>query len=157
MSKSTKKIVTIYGNLGKDPVRHQTRQKEVEYNKFNPVTEGVDTHTAVKPSKTFLTFSIAVKNSAHPDTPTWVQCIDWQGDTGLFRQGDRVRLVGHFQLRTYTDREGVEQRVNQLVIEGAGLEKPKIRPSAREAQEQVQALPVEKTPYPSEEEESIPF
>jgi single-stranded DNA-binding protein len=135
MSKIEKKFVTVYGNLGQDPRSHQTKEKPREANHYDPILEDVVTTEYLQPSKTFRTFQIAVNRKGY-DEPSWVSCIDWTDQTILFRKGDRVRIYGHFQLRTFTDGNGVQQRIQQLVVKDAGIERAKIRKESREAQEE---------------------
>jgi single-stranded DNA-binding protein len=158
MSKTQNPTVTLYGNVGQDPVTHQTKEKPATGCRYSPVTDSVESFDYTVPSKTFRTFQIAIKNPEDDDNPRWISCIDWTDQTSLFRKGDRVRLHGYFKLRTYTDRNEEEQRVNQFVIKSAGIERAKIRRPTRETQEEVedQAIQLD-APAQELEEEEIPF
>jgi single-stranded DNA-binding protein len=60
------------------------------------------------------------------EEPRWIRCVDWKNDSRLFQKGDRVRLTGSFQVRTY-EKDGETRRVRQFVIKTANLESAKIR------------------------------
>ena len=60
------------------------------------------------------------------DEPRWIPCIDWNNESRLFQKGDRVRLTGFFQIRTY-EKDGETRRLRQFVVKTATLERAKIQ------------------------------
>ena len=82
------------------------------------------------PEKNFLTFSIAV--GGYDDIPLrWIRCVDWEGEAFRFRKGDRVKLRGYFEDRTYVDKKDGETKTSrQFVVLGAELKQLKVRHQA---------------------------
>ena len=63
------------------------------------------------------------------DEPRWIQCVDWQNLSKLYRKGDRVKLTGFFEDRRY-EKEGELKEFRQYVVKSAELQKPRIRQEA---------------------------
>ena len=125
MAKQTKKTVTLFGNLGADPRLHQIPARTETGNVYDPIIDDVVEKTFDREAQEFRTFSLAVRNQDQEET-RWIHCIDWKGNTAIFRKGDRVRVTGYFQVRAYK-KDGEDKRIRQFVIETAKLERPKIR------------------------------
>jgi single-stranded DNA-binding protein len=128
MAKQTKKTVTLFGNLGADPRLHQIPARTETRNVYDPIIDDVVERNFDREAQEFRTFSLAVKNQDQEET-RWIHCIDWKGNTAIFRKGDRVRVTGYFQVRAYK-KDGEDKRIRQFVVETANLERPKIRQEA---------------------------
>ena len=128
MAKQTKKTVTLFGNLGADPRLHQIPARTETRNVYDPIIDDVVERNFDREAQEFRTFSLAVRNQDQEET-RWIHCIDWKGNTAIFRKGDRVRVTGYFQVRAYK-KDGEDKRIRQFVIETANLERPKIRQEA---------------------------
>jgi single-stranded DNA-binding protein len=124
MAKKTVKIVTLYGNLGNDPKIHQIPEMAGTRKVYDPVTdEVVEKHFARK-AREFRTFSLAVSTKEMKE-PRWHACVDWNNEARLFRKGDRVKLTGYFELRTYV-KDGETRRMRQFVVKAGEIERAKI-------------------------------
>jgi single-stranded DNA-binding protein len=120
--------VTVYGNLGGDPKVHQIPEQTGTRPVYDPPTGAVVEKTFTRQAREFRTVSLAVKTK-EMDEPRWIQCVDWTNETKLFCKGDRVRVVGHFEVRTYT-KDGETKRHEQFVVKTATLERAKIQTEA---------------------------
>jgi single-strand DNA-binding protein len=71
--------------------------------------------------KEVVTNSIAVQREYKGEETDFIQIVVW-GQPAKYlsqyaRKGDRVELVGRWQVRTYTDAQGRKQYVNECVVE----------------------------------------
>jgi single-stranded DNA-binding protein len=105
----------LYGNLGGDPEPHSLPAKSGTRRFYDPILYDVVEREYDLPERNFLTFSIAV--GGYGDKPVrWHYCVDWEGLAFRFRKGDRVKLSGHFQNRSYTTKDGETKTVRQFVV-----------------------------------------
>ena len=124
MAKNNVTILTLFGNLGGTPDVRVIPAQEVTRPVYDPVTDQVVEKTFAQDEREFRTFSIAV-SSREMEEPRWIRCVDWTNESRLFQKGDRVRLTGFFQVRTY-EKNGETRRVRQFVVKTATLERAKI-------------------------------
>jgi single-stranded DNA-binding protein len=122
---STLAILTLFGNLGGNPEVHRIPEQTGTRHEYDPVTDQVVEKPFTRQAREFRTFSLAV-STKEMEEPRWIRCVDWKNDSRLFQKGDRVRLTGSFQVRTY-EKDGETRRVRQFVIKTANLESAKIR------------------------------
>ena len=124
MAKQNVTILTLFGNLGGNPDVRVIPAQEVTRPVYDPVTDQVVEKTFAQDEREFRTFSIAV-STREMEEPRWIRCVDWTNESRLFQKGDRVRLTGFFQVRTY-EKNGETRRVRQFVVKTATLERAKI-------------------------------
>jgi hypothetical protein len=120
----TLETITLYGNLGGDPEPRQIPEKQGTRRTYDPVLDDVVEKPFLRKAREFRTFSLAISNKEMTE-PRWIRCVDWANESRLFRKGDRVKLTGYFEVRTY-EKDGQLKRVRQFVVKTAGLERPKI-------------------------------
>jgi single-stranded DNA-binding protein len=115
--------VTLYGNLGRDPEIRTTRERVFTRAVYDAVIDDAVEREYCKPGRELRTFTLAVNAKDAEDQPLptrWHRCIDWQGCTADFRQGDYVALTGFFKVRKYV-KDGEAKEIRQLVVTGAKL------------------------------------
>jgi single-stranded DNA-binding protein len=117
--------ITLYGNLGGNPEIREIPEKEGSRRVYDPVLDEVVEKPFIRRAREFRTFSLAV-STKEMEEPRWIRCVDWANESRLFRKGDRVKLIGHFEVRTY-EKDGQLKRVRQFVVRTADLERAKIR------------------------------
>jgi single-stranded DNA-binding protein len=133
MSSTERKIVTLFGNVGKDPELHTTPAKEITKEVYDPVVDAVVEKIIPLPENDFHTFSIAI-NYDDPDTGEeevrWVDCVDWEGlcRLNLVRKGDRVALQGYFKQRVSAKPSGERAIYRNFVVEALQVERRKRAP-----------------------------
>ena len=118
-------IVTLFGNLGGNPEVRTIPAQETSRHVYDPVTDQVVEETFFREAREFRTLSVAV-STKEMEEPRWIRCVDWNNDSRLFQKGDRVRLTGFFQVRTY-EKDGETRRVRQFVVKAASLETARLR------------------------------
>jgi single-stranded DNA-binding protein len=116
-------IVTLFGNLGGDPDVRHPRNDGVRH-EYDPVSDQVVAKPISREERVFRTFSIAV-STPEMEEPRWIRCVDWTNQSQLFKKGDRVRLTGFFQIRTYP-KDGELKRVKQFVVKTAAIERARM-------------------------------
>ena len=117
-------ILTLFGNLGATPETRTLPAQEITRPVYDPATDQVVEKTLSRDAREFRTFSLAV-STKEMEEPRWIRCVDWNNDSRLFQKGDRVRLTGFFQIRTY-EKDGETRRVRQFVVKTATLERAKL-------------------------------
>jgi single-stranded DNA-binding protein len=122
---STSPIVTLFGNLGGTPDLRTIPAQDTTRHVYDPLTDQVVEKSIHREARPFRTFSLAVRLK-EMDEPRWIACVDWSNESRLFQKGDRVRLTGFFQVRTY-EKDGETRRVRQFVVKTATLERAKIQ------------------------------
>jgi single-stranded DNA-binding protein len=122
--------VDLYGNLGGNPESHSVPARTGTFSAYDPILDGVVEREVNLPERNFLTFSFAT--GGYEDVPLrWHYCVDWEGVTFRLRKGDHVKLVGHFEMRTYLDKKtGEHKTVRQFVVAGYQPIKLKVRAEA---------------------------
>ncbi len=118
-------IVTLFGNLGGNPDVREIPEQEITRHVYDPVLDQVVEKTFSQEAREFRTFSVAV-STKEMEEPRWIHCVDWKNDSRLFQKGDRVRLTGRFQVRTY-EKDGETRRIRQFVVQTATLERAKMQ------------------------------
>jgi single-stranded DNA-binding protein len=122
---SNNPIVTLFGNLGGTPEVRTIPAQDTTRHVYDPLTDQVVEKSIHREARPFRTFSLAVRLK-EMDEPRWIPCVDWSNESRLFQKGDRVRLTGFFQVRTY-EKDGETRRVRQFVVKTATLERAKIQ------------------------------
>lgn len=117
---------TVFGNLGSDPKVFETKVSTYTFMGYDPILEEMVEREGTRPAGEFRTFSIAIQEEGM-EKPTWLQCVDWNNLSKLCRKGDRVKLTGYLEDRTYTDKGGEEKTVKQLVVETLSIQSAKVR------------------------------
>jgi single-stranded DNA-binding protein len=117
-------LITLFGNLGGDPDLRHLPEKETTRHVYDPVLDQVVERPFTRKARDFRTLSIAVKTK-QMDEPRWIRCVDWFNQSQDFRKGDRVRLTGFFQVRSYV-KDGEPRRIRQFVVKTANLERAKL-------------------------------
>lgn len=127
--KQNQQTLSLYGNLGADPKSHSLPARSGIAMVYDAILDEVVEREYQQPERNFLTFSVAV--GGYGDIPTrWINCVDWEGCAFRVRKGDRVKLTGYFEDRTYTDKNGETKTGRQFVVLGASLVKLKTRHEA---------------------------
>jgi single-stranded DNA-binding protein len=124
VAKQNVTILTLFGNLGGNPDVRILPAQETSRPVYDPATDQVVEKPFTREEREFRTFSIAV-STKEMEEPRWIRCVDWNNLSRLFQKGDRVRLTGFFQVRTY-EKDGETRRVRQFVVQTATLERAKI-------------------------------
>ena len=122
---STNPIITLFGNLGGTPDVRTIPAQDTTSHVYDPLTDQVIEKSIHREARPFRTFSLAVRLK-EMDEPRWIPCVDWSNESRLFQKGDRVRLTGFFQVRTY-EKDGETRRFRQFVVKTATLERAKIQ------------------------------
>jgi len=117
-------ILTLFGNLGGNPDLRILPAQETSRHVYDPATDQVVEKKISQEAREFRTFSLAV-STKEMEEPRWIRCVDWNNESRLFQKGDRVRLTGFFQIRTY-EKDGETRRVRQFVVKTATLERAKL-------------------------------
>ena len=121
---SNNPIVTLFGNLGGNPDVRTIPAQDITRHVYNAVLDQVVEKTFSQEAREFRTFSVAV-STKEMEEPRWIHCVDWKNASRLFQKGDRVRLTGFFQVRTY-EKDDETKRVRQFVIQTATLERARM-------------------------------
>ena len=115
---------TLIGYLGRPAETRDTATRIVEYEYDNTVAEMVETFEYETRSREYAVFSVAT-HSGHgaSRTTTWNRCIVWNSDRlehrglRMARAGERVAVTGRWETYTYTDQDGTEHTLRQLVVQ----------------------------------------
>jgi single-stranded DNA-binding protein len=125
------KSLTLYGYVGGDPeVRTLEARTEIRRG-YDPIIDDEVEREYTRPEREVRTFSIAVKGKSDDgeEVTRWIRCVDWKEASKLVRKGDRVRVDGWFQYRSY-EKDGEEKQIRELIVEDLRIEKRKIREEA---------------------------
>jgi single-stranded DNA-binding protein len=122
--------VTLYGNIGRDPEQHSTPARSGVRKYYDAMIDEVVEQECDFPESHFLTYSVCC--GGYNDIPVrWHNCVDWEGNAFRVRKGDRVKLQGQFQTRTYEDKNTGEFRESrQFVVVACEILKLKVREEA---------------------------
>lgn len=120
------KIFTLVGNLGHDPEEKTVPARQEISTVYCPLIDGPKEVVIDRPELNFLTYSVAC-GGKNGDPVRWINCVDWEGEAFRARKGDRVKLTGYFENRTYTTKGGERKTVRQLVVVTATIDKMKCR------------------------------
>ncbi len=124
MAKNNAAIVTLYGNLGDAPEVRHIPEKEIQRHVYDFESDAVVEKTFTRQARDFRTFSLAVRPK-DVEEPRWFRCVDWNNQSEFFQKGDRVRVTGSFEIRTY-QKDGETRRVRQFVVRTADIERAKL-------------------------------
>jgi single-stranded DNA-binding protein len=119
------KTFSLYGNLGGDPEPRTIPAKSGTAMVYDPILDDVVEREYEFSERNFLTLSIAT--GGYGDLPLrWIYCVDWEGLAFRLRKGDRVKLTGYFETRTYK-KDGDTKTMRQFVVVGVEPIKLKVR------------------------------
>lgn len=69
-------------------------------------------------------FTVAVNGHASEgrEAPTyWIDCVAWRQTADFicnyFEKGQQIAVVGHLQTRTYTDKNGNDRKITEIVVD----------------------------------------
>ena len=83
----TKKTLSLYGNLGRDPREHTSPAKSGTRRYYDAVIDDMVEEDYNYPETHFLTYSIAT--GGYNDRPLrWHNCVDWEGEGFRLCTGD---------------------------------------------------------------------
>lgn len=123
--KTPKNTFSLYGNLGGDPEEHSVPAKSGTWSYYDPMIDEQVERAYELPERNFLTFSLAT--GGYNDIPLrWHYCVDWEGIAFRLRKGDRVKLTGYFQKRTY-EKDGETKTIRQFVVTNLEVQKLRVR------------------------------
>jgi single-stranded DNA-binding protein len=126
--KTSQATFSLYGNLGGDPESHSLPAKTGTRRYYDPIIDEMVEREFDLPERNFLTFSLAT--GGYGDKPIrWHYCVDWEGEAFRLRKGDRVKLTGYFQNRSY-QKDGQTKTLRQFVVVGIEVLKLKVRDAA---------------------------
>jgi single-stranded DNA-binding protein len=126
--KTTQDTFSLYGNLGGDPETHSIPAKTGTRKYYDPIIDELVEREFDLPERNFLTFSLAT--GGYGDKPIrWHYCVDWEGEAFRLRKGDKVKLTGYFQTRTY-QKDGETKTLRQFVVVNIEVLKLKVRDAA---------------------------
>ena len=143
--------VTLMGRIGSDPVVREAGQTKVA--QFSLATGG----------------KFTTKDGREMDDTAWHSIVAWRGLAEIsekyIHKGSQVLVIGHLAYRKYTDNNGVEKYITEIV---AG--KIELCGSRSEGQQSQQSQPVQQKfnphsvktspmPYPTEDgpTDDLPF
>ena len=92
-----------------------------------------------------------------PDRTEWHTCIFWRKQAEVVEKdvhkGDRLYVEGKIQSRDWTDRQGINRRAVEIMVDNMELLSPKPAASTPAEEQPVQEQPV----TPSENDGNYPF
>jgi single-strand DNA-binding protein len=143
--------VTLMGRIGSDPVVREAGQTKVA--QFSLATGG----------------KFTTKDGREMDDTAWHSIVAWRGLAEIsekyIHKGSQVLVIGHLSYRKYTDNNGVEKYITEIVAD-----KIELCGSRSEGQQSQQSQPVQQKfnphsvktspmPYPTEDgpTDDLPF
>lgn len=143
--------VTLMGRIGSDPVVREAGQTKVA--QFSLATGG----------------KFTTKDGREMDDTAWHSIVAWRGLAEIsekyIHKGSQVLVIGHLAYRKYTDNNGVEKYITEIVAD-----KIELCGSRSEGQQSQQSQPVQQKfnphsvkttpmPYPTEDgpTDDLPF
>lgn len=143
--------VTLMGRIGSDPVVREAGQTKVA--QFSLATGG----------------KFTTKDGREMDDTAWHSIVAWRGLAEIsekyIHKGSQVLVIGHLAYRKYTDNNGVEKSITEIVAD-----KIELCGSRSEGQQSQQSQPVQQKfnphsvkttpmPYPTEDgpTDDLPF
>lgn len=119
--------VTLMGRIGSDPVVREAGQTKVA--QFSLATGG----------------KFTTKDGREMDDTAWHSIVAWRGLAEIsekyIHKGSQVLVIGHLAYRKYTDNNGVEKYITEIVAD-----KIELCGSKSEGQQSQQSQPVQQKP-----------
>lgn len=119
--------VTLMGRIGSDPVVREAGQTKVA--QFSLATGG----------------KFTTKDGREMDDTAWHSIVAWRGLAEIsekyIHKGSQVLVIGHLSYRKYTDNNGVEKYITEIVAD-----KIELCGSKSEGQQSSQSQPVQQKP-----------
>ena len=119
--------VTLMGRIGSDPVVREAGQTKVA--QFSLATGG----------------KFTTKDGREMDDTAWHSIVAWRGLAEIsekyIHKGSQVLVIGHLAYRKYTDNNGVEKSITEIVAD-----KIELCGSRSEGQQSQQSQPVQQKP-----------
>ncbi|HET9208743.1 MAG TPA: hypothetical protein VFR03_00005 [Thermoanaerobaculia bacterium] len=123
--KNQQPTFSLYGHLGADPEPRSLSAKSGTWRYYDPIVDEMVEKDYELPERNFLTFSLAT--GGYGDKPLrWHYCVDWEGLGFRLKKGDKVKLTGYFENRSY-QKDGETKTLRQFVVVGVELLKLKVR------------------------------
>lgn len=71
--------------------------------------------------KAYTKFTVAVnKRTGNTDKAIYIDCVAWNGQaeyiTNYIGKGNRVTVSGEIDIRDYTDRDGINRKVTEIIV-----------------------------------------
>ncbi|HEV3077736.1 MAG TPA: single-stranded DNA-binding protein [Thermoanaerobaculia bacterium] len=110
----------LTGYLGKDPEIRQTQVRTIQGKRRNRVAQLYDRYEFTTRPRDFIVLSLATHDE-HGVT-TWHRLVAWNGDQLCYRnlrfagKGDRIKVEVRPEAFRYTDDEGKERTLRQLIV-----------------------------------------
>lgn len=96
MSNPNPTHVSVYGNLGKDPVEKTSEEHTTTVLDVDPDTGDLAPKQITYPASNYLAYSLAVQREGM-DEPVWLNCVDHEGAGSYLKKGDYVKLQGIYK------------------------------------------------------------
>ena len=116
--------ITLTGYLGRDREIRDTAPRTLTMERFNEIAEMPEEYDVTVRSREYALLSLATHEGRNGSRRTvWHRLIAWNVDrmdrmpVRLARKGDLVRVTGRRETFRFTDDDGQEQEVNQVVVE----------------------------------------
>lgn len=85
------------------------------------------------------TFSIAVERPFNREQVDYIRCVAWRQTAEFistyFSKGQMIAVTGSLQIRKYTDRDGIEREIAEVIVENASFCGSKAESKASEPEE----------------------
>lgn len=103
-------------------------------------------------------FLLAVDRRKKEDGADFISCVAWGKTAELLEQythkGDKLGFVGRIATRDYTNKDGVKQKITEVIIEDIEFLQPK---QTQAAEKPAAPVAVEKRLTPSDDDSDLPF
>lgn len=124
----------LKGFLGKDREILQTTERTEIRRRWNDVAEQYDEYEVTLPARDYARLSLSAMRQVDGRwVQRWHRLVVWGladqawWNVRLARKGDRVRVTGHEEVYRFTDEDGVEHEITQIVVESFQILRPKTR------------------------------
>ena len=134
----------ILGRVGKDPEVRMAGQNKVAT--FSVATGG----------------KYKTKDGREVDDTAWHNIVAWRSSAEIvekyIKKGSQVFIEGHLSYRKYSDKDGVERNITDIVVDKIELLGGKAESSPAPQKFDPHAVKTTPMPYPDEEDDSdLPF
>lgn len=109
------------------------------------------------------TFSIAVERKYDREKVDYIRCVAWRQTATFinkyFSKGQMIAVTGELQLRKYTDNDGVEREISEIIIDNASFCGSKAESKASEPEEDSYEGELETLPESvlEDDDDELPF
>ena len=116
--------ITLTGYLGRDREIRDTKAPTYTVKRWNEIAETTDEYDVTPPSRSYALLSLATHEGRNGSRrTTWHRLIAWNVDrmdrrsVRLARKGDLVRVTGRRETFSFTDDDGQEREVQQVIVD----------------------------------------